>query len=286
MSAASPPRETFDGPLDLLLDEVRRQRIAIEEVALAPLVARYLDYMQTATARQRPLDIDWVLLAATLIQWKSRSLLPPPAGASAGDPVRDEIVELLLAHRKQAAEDLNRRRSEEAGRLSRGGDPDFREETPAGEDVDPPFISVWDLTQQARDLARWAAQQSQQRRQWRQSVPREDEDITVGEMSEYLQAQLAAGGTEIDASQLLAQQPTPLRRVYLFLAMLEMARTQQIRLFQPEAFATIVLAPQGPSRPTNSPPAPIRRDSIGYSKVSLPLSLASAQYPGYGAFRS
>ena len=39
MSAASPPRETFDGPLDLLLDEVRRQRIAIEDVALAPLVA-------------------------------------------------------------------------------------------------------------------------------------------------------------------------------------------------------------------------------------------------------
>lgn len=245
MSAASPPRKTFDGPLDLLLDEVRRQRIAIEEVALAPLVARYLAYMETAAAKQLPLDIDWILLAATLIQWKSRSLLPV-AGTSARDPIRDEIVELLLAHRKQAAEDLNRRRSEEAGRLSRGGDPDFREATPAGEDVDPPFISVWDLTQQARDLARWAAQQSQQRRQWHQSFPLEDEDITVAEMCEYLQTQLAAGGTEIDASQLFVQQPTPLRRVYLFLAMLEMARAQQIRLLQPDAFATIVLAPQGP----------------------------------------
>jgi len=241
VSAASPPRDTFDGPLDLLLDEVRRQRIAIEEVALAPLVARYLDYMQAAAARHLPLDIDWVLLAATLIQWKSRSLLPPPAGAPAGDPVRDEIVELLLAHRKPAAEDLNQRRSEEAGRLSRGGDPDFREETPAEEDVDPPFLSVWDLTQQARDLARWAAQHSQQRRQWHQSIPVEDEDITVAEMCEYLQTQLAAAVSEIDASQLLDQQPTPLRRVYLFLAMLDMARAQQIRLLQEEEFAEILL---------------------------------------------
>ena len=244
MSAASPPRESFDGPLDLLLDEVRRQRIAIEDVALAPLVARYLDYLQAAAARQRPLDIDWILLAATLIQWKSRSLLPPPVGVPiAADPVRDEIVGLLLAHRKTAAEDLDRRRSTEADRLSHGGDPDILEETPAEEYADPPFVSVWDLTQQARDLARWAAQHSQQRRQWCQSFPREDDDVTIAVMTEYLQAQFAAGGTEIDASQLLDQQPNYLRRVSLFLAMLEMARAQQIRLLQPDAFASIVLAP-------------------------------------------
>jgi chromatin segregation and condensation protein Rec8/ScpA/Scc1 (kleisin family) len=41
-------------------------------VARAPLVARYLAYLQAATALERPLDIDWILLAATLIQWKSR----------------------------------------------------------------------------------------------------------------------------------------------------------------------------------------------------------------------
>jgi len=240
VSAASPPRDAFDGPLDLLLDEVRRQRIAIEEVALAPLVARYLAYMETAAAQQLPLDIDWILLAATLIQWKSRSLLPA-TGTSARDPIRDEIVELLLAHRKQAAQDLGRRRSEEAGRLSRGGDPAFQEEAEFEEDPDPPFVSVWDLTQQARDLARWAAQQSQQRRQWSQSLPLEGEDITVAEMVEYLHAQFG-DGSALDASALLAQQPTPLRRVYLFLAMLEMARAQRLRLLQPEAFADIVLA--------------------------------------------
>lgn len=244
MSAASPPRESpsdsFDGPLDLLLEEVRRQRIAIEEVALAPLVARYLAYMEAAAAQQRPLDIDWILLAATLIQWKSRSLLPAAAGNSARDPIRDEIVELLLAHRKQAAADLGRRRAAESGRLSRGADPSFQEEQPAQEQADPPFVSVWDLTQQARDLARWAAQQSRERRQWRQSFPPEEEAVTVAEMSEYLQAQFG-DGSALDASALLAQQPTPLRRLYLFLAILEMARAQQLRILQEEAFASIGL---------------------------------------------
>ncbi len=242
MSAASLPRNSFDGPLDLLLDEVRRQRIAIEEVALAPLVARYLAYMEAAAAQQRPLDIDWILLAATLIQWKSRSLLPAAAGIPAGDPIRDEIVELLLAHRQQAAQDLGRRRSEEAGRLARGGDPQFQEEEPVEAQADPPFVSVWDLTQQARDLARWAAQQSRERRLWSQGFPPEEEAVTVAEMSEYLQAQFG-DGSALDASALLAQQPTPLRRLYLFLAILEMARAQQLSILQPEAFANVMLAP-------------------------------------------
>jgi segregation and condensation protein A len=249
VSAACLPQEPFDGPLDLLLDEVRRQKIAIEEVALAPLVARYLDYMEAAAAQQRPLDIDWILLAATLIHWKSRSLLLPPAGAPtavAADPVREEIVSLLLAHRQQAAEDLNQRLSEEAGRLSRGGDPAFQEEAESEEELDPPFVSVSDLTQQARDLARWASQYSRERRLWRQSFPPEEEVITVAEMTGYLRAQFTAGVAELDATRLLAEQPSPLRRVSLFLAVLDMARNQQLRILQTEAFADILLAPQCP----------------------------------------
>jgi segregation and condensation protein A len=245
VSAACLPQEPFDGPLDLLLDEVRRQKIAIEEVALAPLVARYLDYMEAAAAQQRPLDIDWILLAATLIHWKSRSLLLPPAGAPTAvtaDPVREEIVSLLLAHRQQAAEGLNQRLSEEAGRLSRGGDPAFQEEAESEEDLDPPFVSVSDLTQQARDLTRWASQYSRERRLWRQNFQPVEELITVAEMIEYLQAQFGDRNV-LDASELLAQQPTPLRRVSLFLAMLDMARNQHLRILQTEAFADILLAP-------------------------------------------
>jgi chromatin segregation and condensation protein Rec8/ScpA/Scc1 (kleisin family) len=76
-SAASLPPSVqipeFEGPLDLLLDEVRRQNIAIEKPRH---VARFLAYVGTAAQRNPNLDIEWLHMAATLIHWKSRSLLP------------------------------------------------------------------------------------------------------------------------------------------------------------------------------------------------------------------
>lgn len=57
-------------------------------------IARYLAYLRSATASQLLLQIDWIPLAATLIHWKSRSLLTPEADTPA-DPVQDELVELL-----------------------------------------------------------------------------------------------------------------------------------------------------------------------------------------------
>ena len=77
--------EEFEGPLDLLLDEVRRQNVAIEKIAMAPIVARFLEYVRTAAERNLNLDIEWLHMAATLIHWKSRSLLPADA---TGEPQR------------------------------------------------------------------------------------------------------------------------------------------------------------------------------------------------------
>ena len=112
--------EAFEGPLDLLLDEVRRQNVAIEKIAMAPIVARFLEYVRTAAERNLNLDIEWLHMAATLIHWKSRSLLPADAmGEPAADPIRDSLVQQLLAHRKQAAEELARRRALEHTQFSR-----------------------------------------------------------------------------------------------------------------------------------------------------------------------
>ncbi len=66
----------FEGPLDLLLDEVRRQNVTIENIAVAPIMARFLEYVGAAAERNLNLDIEWLHMAATLIHWKSRSLLP------------------------------------------------------------------------------------------------------------------------------------------------------------------------------------------------------------------
>jgi hypothetical protein len=99
-SAASLPlvqTGQFHGPLDMLLDEVRRQNVSIEKIAMAPIVARFLEYVRTATERNMNLDIEWLHMAATLIHWKSQSLLPTGVvGEIPADPIRDNLVQQLL----------------------------------------------------------------------------------------------------------------------------------------------------------------------------------------------
>ena len=235
--------QAFDGPLDLLLEEVRRQNVAIERIALAPLVARYLDYMHSAAERNINLDIEWLQLAATLIHWKSRSLLPRPAAEH--DPIRDELIDQLIAHRKELAQDLDTRRAGEAGHLSRPASEAQVE--PAAEEPAERSLTVWDLIQQARELATWVERQRAEQAYWRETFEVEPDPVTVEEMIRYLEEQLAtADEGKLDGTALLQDQSTNGRRACLFCGMLELARAQQVDIQQNEAFGGISLrgAPQ------------------------------------------
>lgn len=248
LSATSLPfvqLEQFDGPLDLLLNEVRRQNVAIEKVAMAPIVARFLDYVRSAADRNLNLDIEWLHMAATLIHWKSRSLLPQDADVEPPvDSVRDELVQQLLAHRKQAAEELARRRAVENTCFSREAEEISQE--PAEEEFQ--FLSVWDLLQQARELAGWVRLHREDRCHWHETFGVEADLVTVTDMIDYLRNELTAtpDGT-LDGTRLLEIQPTPSGRACLFLGMLEMARVQQLELLQSQTFGSIYLTPLEPA---------------------------------------
>ncbi|MEO8130207.1 MAG: segregation/condensation protein A [Bryobacteraceae bacterium] len=243
-SASSLPSiqaEDFEGPLDLLLDEVRRQNVALEKISMAPIVARFLAYMRTATERNLNLDIEWLHMAATLIHWKSRSLLPSDAIAGpAADPIRDSLVQQLLAHRKQAAEELARRRALEQAQFSRM-DGEFREAAGPGEPEDASFVSVWDLMQQARDLSRWVQEHRESHPQWKEPLGVEKDDVTVSDMIDYLWTRLGSPETKLDGASLIHEQPTASRKASLFLGMLELVRSQEIKLEQWEHFGSITI---------------------------------------------
>lgn len=236
-SASSLPSvqaEDFEGPLDLLLDEVRRQNVALEKISMAPIVARFLEYMRTATERNLNLDIEWLHMAATLIHWKSRSLLPSNATVEpTADPIRDSLVQQLLAHRKQAAEELARRRAREQTQFSRM-DGEFREVAGPNEPEDAPFVSVWDLTQQARDLSRWMQDHREIHRQWKETLGVEKDDVTVSDMIDYLWTRLGSAETTLDGASLIHEQPTASRKASLFLGILELVRDQQLQIEQRE----------------------------------------------------
>jgi segregation and condensation protein A len=249
MPPTSPPPvqlPEFEGPLDLLLDEVRRQNVAIEAIAMAPVVARFLEYVGSAAGRNLNLDIEWLHMAATLIHWKSRSLLPGDATEDPRkDPIRDELVQRLLAYRQQAAGELARRRASEETRFTRSAAPDaIRSPDPPAEAAgEAEFLSVWDLIQQARELAHWTEQYREDRDHWRDPFGVEPDGTTVCDMMDYLRYRLAESDGPLDALALMESQATVSRRSCLFLGMLEMALDRGVELAQYEPFGPIWIAP-------------------------------------------
>jgi segregation and condensation protein A len=103
--------DTFEGPLDLLLYLIRRQNINVLEIPMAELTRQYLGYVEMMRRTQLELAAEYLLMAAVLIEIKSRLLLPkPPAllGAEAEDP-RAELVRRLLEYErmKEAAHKID-----------------------------------------------------------------------------------------------------------------------------------------------------------------------------------
>ena len=101
--------EQFEGPLDLLLYLIRRENINVLEIPMAQLTVQYLEYVEMMRARQLELAAEYLLMAAMLIEIKSRMLLPRPARGEIEEDPRAELVRRLLEYEKMklAAARLN-----------------------------------------------------------------------------------------------------------------------------------------------------------------------------------
>lgn len=121
----------YEGPLDLLLDLIRKQQINIYDIPIAKITQQYLDYIHLMEDLNIDVAGEFIFMAATLIHIKSRLLLPPDPTAppeEQGDP-RLELVHRLLEHEqfKNAAEMLNSKRLIEDAMWSQPGIGEFTE---------------------------------------------------------------------------------------------------------------------------------------------------------------
>ena len=102
--------DTFEGPLDLLLYLIRKHNLDVLDIPMSSLTRQYMDYVEAMQANQLELAAEYLLMAALLIEIKSRMLLPRPvqAGADENDP-RAELVRRLLEYErmKAAAQGIN-----------------------------------------------------------------------------------------------------------------------------------------------------------------------------------
>jgi segregation and condensation protein A len=216
----------YDGPLDLLLDLVRKQEVRIEDISVSLVAAQFLAYVEKAADVNIDLSAEWIDMAARLILWKSRSLLPqdPEICKSAPD-FEAELVGLLKKHARAAAEVLIGMKDYEDSSFSRA---ETEAIEPLGNEQDA-FFSLWDLIQLCEDHARDSSKAE------RYAIATEivPEEVSVDGMISWIRRRLeAALGQPVAANALFSERPRLPERICTFLAMLELARQQAIELTQ------------------------------------------------------
>jgi segregation and condensation protein A len=227
--------EKYDGPLDLLLDLIRKQQIDIYDIPIAMITSQYLAYMEKAVQTDMDLGSEFVYMAATLIQIKSKLLLPKDPELEKISPSEDprkELVERLLEHErfKSAAEMLQQKRVIEEAVWSNPQIQQF-----ASEDDQPGLaVSLFDLVK--------TFQQVLDRAKNRPVYEIGKEDVSVPEMITYLGKLLKERRRgPLSATRLFEQQRSRRAMICLFLAILELVKRQAIQLTQGEAFGDIGL---------------------------------------------
>jgi segregation and condensation protein A len=225
--------QVYDGPLDLLLDLIRKQDIDIYDIPIAQITAQYLTYVE----QMKQLDIDvaaeFIYMASLLIQIKSKMLLPrdPDAPADQQDP-RLELVNRLLEHEKfkTAAQMLLQKQQIEDAVLSNPALKEFRN----AEGTEPELATdVIDLVKTFRVILERAKE--------RPVLRFNEEAVTVGQMIEYVRRRLMVEDRPVRLKQLLRHLQTRQSLICAFLALLELVRLQAIQCRQDAVFGDIVL---------------------------------------------
>jgi len=228
----------YDGPLDLLLDLIRKQQIDIRDIPIATITSQYLAYLDQAREMDLDIGAEFVFMAATLIHIKSRLLLPvDPAlqkeGETAEDP-REELVQRLLEHQrfKDAAEMLQQKRIIEENVWSNPQMKHF-----VSENEDPGLaVSLFDLIKAFGEVL--------ERVKTRPVIEIQEEEISIGDMVLHVRSLLNATKKDkpLFILRVMEQQRSRRAMICLFLAVLEMVKSQSVVILQSDLFGEIALA--------------------------------------------
>ncbi|MEO0400421.1 MAG: ScpA family protein [Pseudomonadota bacterium] len=121
--------EGYEGPLDVLLDLARSQKVDLRKIAILPLVEQYLAFVEAAKARRLELAADYLVMASWLTFLKTKLLLPAPA-EDAAEPTADEMA-ARLAFQLQRLEAM-RGACDTLFKLPQKGDAFFHRGAPTG----------------------------------------------------------------------------------------------------------------------------------------------------------
>jgi segregation and condensation protein A len=229
--------QVYDGPLDLLLDLIRKQDIDIYDIPIAKITAQFLAYVEQLRAGDMDVAGEFIYTASLLIHIKSRMLLPrtPSGPEEAGEDPRRELVERLLEHErfKNAAQMLQQKQMLEAASWTNPGMREFREDAGAEPEIAADTV---DLVRVFRDIL--------DRARNRPILNVEEDSVTVGQMIQFLARRLTLEDKPVALHKLLSHTRSERALIAMFLALLELVRLQAILLRQDREFSEIFIKKQ------------------------------------------
>src|SRR2546430_11592185 len=224
----------YEGPLDLLLDPVRKQDIDNYDIPIAKITAQYLAYVEKIRDLDVNIAAEFIYMAAVLIHIKPKMLLPrdPLAGPEEQEDRRGELVNRLLEHEKfkSAAQMLLQKQQIEDAVLSNPSLKEFMEDEGTEPEIAADVIDLVKTFQQVLERVRT-----------RPVLNVDEETVTVGQMIDYLRRRLSLEDRPIRLKQLLMRVPSRQVLVCMFLALLEMVRLQAIQVRQERLFGEIAV---------------------------------------------
>jgi len=220
----------FSGPLDLLLFLIKQEQANIFDIPIAKITDEYLKYIRLMKTFDIALAADFLVMAATLIEIKSKMLLPREITDTAEEEIEDprqELIDRLLEHQKfkNAAEMLYERITVEQAVFTRGqieSDENNLETNATFFDLLSVFQKI--LARQVEEI----------------QMEIEREEMSLAEMLKRIEAMIFKA-EEINLIEIFQEMRTRQELVLAFIAILELVRTENIKLLQKTTFGDVIL---------------------------------------------
>ncbi len=226
--------QVYDGPLDLLLDLIRKQDIDVYDIPIAKITAQFLAYVNQLKASDVDVAGEFIYTASLLIHIKSKMLLPREKTGpdDAGEDPRRELVERLLEHErfKNAAQMLHQKQILEEATWTNPGLREFKDDAATEPELAADTV---DLVRIFRDIM--------ERARHRPTFNVQEDSVTVGQMIQFLGRRMATEDRPISLRKLLSHTKSERALVAMFLALLELVRLQAVLLRQDRAFSEIFI---------------------------------------------
>jgi segregation and condensation protein A len=228
----------FEGPLDLLLHLIRQQKLDIYDIPIALVTRQYVEYLELMESLNVDLAGEFLVMAATLMEVKSRMLLPkpPPQADEEGEDPRQELVDRLLEYQrfKEAAEVFREMEEERRRSFPRGGVIEY-EPGPAVK-IDPESAAVSLLLALRRLL-----EEAEGREEGPPTLTRNRLTLRLKTREIWAMLQDAPDGIVFEG--LFRHGGVREEIIVTFLALLELLRNGRVQVFQREPLGPILVKP-------------------------------------------